>query len=92
MKKKAEGSNLVTKDHLDERFNEFEGVINGRFDEFEDRLKRELGETITNAMDKLYTRIDPLLSELEDRRLDRDITTEQIRNLDKRVTKLENPN
>ena len=91
MKKKT-NSPVVTEEYLDSRLDEFEGVINGRFDEFEDRIERKVDETISKSMDKLYTRIDPLLSELENNRLDRDLTTEQLRNLEKRVTKLESTN
>ena len=96
MKQKGENSDLVTKGYLgttlDRQFTEFEGVINGRFDEFEDRLDQKLDDKLTKAMDKLYTRIDPLLSELENSRDDRTITTDQIANLDRRVATLENNN
>lgn len=53
--------------------------------EAEERLK----EFITQSNDKLYTRIDPLLSELEDSRLDRELSTEKSSELEKRIEKLE---
>lgn len=58
-------TDLVTKGYLDKRFTEFEAVIDGRFDEFEDRLDKKLDDKLTTAMDKLYTRIDPILIEVE---------------------------
>lgn len=64
-----------------------------RFDAFERKVK----DLITTAMDKLYTRIDPILSEVENARVDRVMSTESIENLrrttrdhEKRITKLEN--
>jgi BMFP domain-containing protein YqiC len=90
--KKITNSPVVTEKYLDARFDEFKTDMQGEFTTFREEIRTEVRETISAAMSKLYTRIDPLLVELEDRRLDREITTEQLRNLDKRVTKLENPN
>lgn len=39
---------------------------------------------------RMYTLVDPLLREMETRQQDRELTTAQIKDLDKRVTKLEN--
>ena len=82
MKKKSAGSDLVTKDY-------FDMTLNQRFDEFEDRLERKIGESITDAMDKFYTRIDPILAEVENARIDRELTSEQLNDHEKRIKKLE---
>ncbi len=64
-----------------------------RFEEFELKVT----DIISNAIDKLYTRIDPILSEVVNARVDRDMSTESIEDLrrktkdhEKRITKLEN--
>ena len=80
MKKKT-NSPVVTEEYLDVKLSFFKEEIIG-----------EVKDIIRESNSSLYTRIDPLLSELENNRLDRELTTEQLRNLDKRVTKLENPN
>jgi hypothetical protein len=79
------------------RFDEFEGIMNGRFDEFEGRIERKVDETISKSMNQLYTRIDPLLSEIENNRIDRVLTTDQLQTLkrradnhERRIKKLEN--
>ena len=80
MKKKT-NSPVVTEDYLNSRLEDFEGVIKGEFAIFRKDMREEVDGTITSAMSKLYTRIDPLLVELEDRRLDREIGTEQVQKL-----------
>lgn len=93
MKKKTNGSDLITKDYLDgalnQRFEEFEARIDGRFEEFEGRLDRKIDTSITDAMDKFYTRIDPILAEIENVRIDRELTTEKLNDHEKRIKKLE---
>jgi polyhydroxyalkanoate synthesis regulator phasin len=84
MKKKT-NSPVVTEEYLDE-------TLGIRFGLFEDKIMREVKDMFTQNFSRFYSRIDPLLSELEDRRLDRDFGTEQIANLEVRVTKLENKN
>ncbi len=79
MKKKADGLDLVTKEYLD-------FTLSTRFDDFEEKMRILFTEN--NSV--IFTRIDPLLSELEDKRLDREITTQKLEELDARVTKLEN--
>jgi polyhydroxyalkanoate synthesis regulator phasin len=83
--KKVAGSDVVTKDYLNE-------TLDIRLSLFKDQIVDEVRDLISESNSKLYTRIDPLLTELEDRRLDRELTTEQISSLDKRVTALENNN
>lgn len=63
-----------------------------------DDLKVEIGNKLTKVQDKLLTAFDPLLQELENRRLDREIgldqtarIIEQVEKLEERVTKLETP-
>lgn len=93
MKKKSEGSELLIKDDfrktLDRRFGEFEARMDSRFDEFEDGLDRKLEEKLTKAMSTLYTRIDPILAEVEDSRVERGLMNEQLDDHEKRIKKLE---
>ncbi len=71
-------TSIVTEEYLDIKLAFLKG-----------EMLTELKDFITENTSKLYTRIDPLLSELEDRRDDRALTTEQIARLDVRVAKLE---
>lgn len=68
---------------------EFDTKLNFRLSMQKDEILREVKEIVTENNSAIFTRIDPLLSELEDRRLDRELGTEKLRELDGRVTKLE---
>ena len=52
---------------------------------FEERMER----VITNSANKLYTRIDPLLTELENARLDHEFSTQKDSEFEVRIEKLE---
>ena len=60
--------------------------------ELKDEIISEVRDMFTESNSKFYTRIDPLLSELENARLDREVTTEKLENHEKRIKKLENTN
>ena len=53
--------------------------------ESEERLDIKL----TKFADKMYSRIDPILAEVEDARVDRELATENMRKIEKRVQTLE---
>lgn len=80
------------KAEMKSEFSDFKAEMKGDFEVFRAEIRDEVKDTITNALDKLYIRIDPLIAEIEDNREDRALTTQQLSDLDKRVTKLENPN
>ncbi len=82
MSKNGSGSDVVTKDYLDQTLNR---TLDIRLGMQKNEIIRETREMITEAHSKLYERIDPLLSEIEDRRLDRELGTEQIRKLGVRI-------
>ena len=69
MKKKS-ADNLVTEEYLDVKLSLFK-----------DEIINEVKDIVTESTSKLYTRIDPLLSELEDRRLDRELSTVQLQEI-----------
>ena len=59
-------------------------------------VRQQLERQISEFKDELFTRIDPLLSEIENSRIDREISTvqleelkENIKVLEKRINKLE---
>lgn len=74
---------------VDARFGDFRAELNGKFTEFEYRIQRGVDEAISKAMDKLYTRIDPLLSEIENNRIDSEMTTDKLEDHERRLQKLE---
>lgn len=97
MNKKTSGSETITKDHFDRKigilhseFGDFKAEMRSEFVGFKDEIRREIKETITSVMDKFYSRIDPLLREVEDAREDREITTAKLTNHERRIKKLEN--
>ena len=69
MKKKT-NSPVVTEEHLDVKLSFFK-----------EEIISEVKDIITESNSRLYTRIDPLLSELENTRLDRELGTEQMQKL-----------
>ncbi len=87
MSKKTGGSDVLTKDYLDQAlskgFGKFRGVLTEEFDTKltfrlgmqKDEILRETKDMITTAHSKLYERIDPLLSEVENARVDRELGT-----------------
>jgi len=90
MKKKNSPSDLVTKQYFDE-------ALDIRFSFFKDEVIREMKEIITENNSMFFTRIDPILAEIETARQDREITTDQIQRInlkhddhERRITKLEN--
>jgi hypothetical protein len=91
--KKSSGSELVTKGYLDKKLDELEGRIsrrvNSQFVDFEEKVGRKIEDSITNAMGKFYERVDTILAQVENARIDREMTTQKLEDLDKRVTKLE---
>lgn len=74
---------------LDKKLESELAIFETKIDMKIDNLKRELSDLFVDQIDNLVTRIDPLLSELEDSRLDREISTEQMQNHEKRITKIE---
>lgn len=48
-----------------------------------------LDKKLTEFSDKMFTRIDPILAEVENARIDRELTTEKFQKLEKRVDKIE---
>ena len=89
MKKKIGPSELATKGDL----TALEIRIDLKFDDFE----RKVEDLIKGSTDKILTRIDPVLAEVENTKIDRDLSTEQMEEIrkkikghEKRITKLEN--
>ena len=73
---------------IDQRFDRVDSQIADiklEFVKFEERMEN----VISNSANKLYTRIDPLLKELEDKRLDRELSTQKSREIEMRIEKLE---
>lgn len=77
MKKKSV-TNLVTEEYLDVKLALFRDEIIG-----------EVKDMFTESNSKLYSRIDPILSEIENSRIDRELTTEKLEDHEKRIKKLE---
>lgn len=95
-KKKNDGLDLVTKTYFGVRITELEEALDIKLALQKDEIITEVGEMITQAHSKLYTRIDPLLKEIVDNREDREIGTQKVRDLeirlnshDRRIKKLE---
>lgn len=76
--KKSNGSDLVTKDYLSY-------TLDVKFGEFEEKMKSFIVENNS----AIFSRIDPLLSELENSRIDREYTTEKLEDHEARIKKLE---
>ena len=93
MQKKSSGSDTITKDYLDEtldsRLTELEDRLDVKLAMQKDGITREVRDIITENNSAIFTRIDPILSEVENARIDRELGTEQLRKLEKRVEKLE---
>lgn len=70
---------------------EFTG-LRGEFAAFREEIRIEIKETVTSAMDKLYTRIDPILAEVKNARIDRELTSDRLEDHKKRIKKLETRN
>ena|SRR3989344_4095085 len=89
---------------MDERFGAYDKKMDERFDNYEvridlklDSFKREVEDSIQKGIDRVLTRIDPILAEVENAKIDRDLSTEQmeqvkrkVKDHEKRITKLEN--
>lgn len=82
MRRKSAGSDLVTKDYLDE-------TLDIRFTLFKDDILREVKDMFAESISKLYSRIDPILAEIENHRIDREFTTEKLEDHEKRIKKIE---
>lgn len=70
MKKKDGKDEPIAKDYLEKKFENLELHLDLKTDDARRELKHELEETISKAMDRFYTRIDPILIEVENSRVD----------------------
>ena len=100
MKTKNNPNGSMTKNHLKKELTAFEGRLNKKFDKRFDiaeqvlraeiqtsvsEAKEELKGFITEATDKILTRIDPFVKEVRDSHEERSILTNQISELRVRV-------
>lgn len=97
MKKKPTTSNLVTKNYLKGELKSFEDRLDKKIDTLEKMLNLEIVSSIldarqrlekkfSEAIDKIFTRIDPLLGEIPTAREDRTITTYRLTKLQETVS------
>lgn len=86
MSKNGSGSDVVTKDFFVDTLH---SVLDVRLGMLKGEITRETREIITENNSIIFERIDPILSEVENARVDRELATHKLEDLDKRVTKLE---
>lgn len=79
----------VQEKHLDKKLAVQEEYIDVKLSLQKDEILGAVKDMFTESNSKLYTRIDPLLAEIDDNRVDRAITTEKLENHEKRLKKLE---
>lgn len=87
----------MTKDYLDKTLDRSFAEADYRIDEKIENLKYEIKEQLRDQLSTFMTRIDPILIEVENSRIDRELTTAGIEKLkisakdhEKRIKKLEN--
>lgn len=102
MKQKTSDNASVTKEDLTEVLkdyptkNDLSNTLNASFEAFRQEnayqfqlMREDLHNDLSKFTSVIITAIDPLLKEMETRQQDRELTTAQIEDLKKRVTKLE---
>ena len=78
MKKRSAPEELVTKKYLD-------NALDHRLDKLKQEIKLEMIDLLRQLRDEFFNKIDPVISEIEDAREDREIGAYQMTEL-KKVT------
>ena len=86
--KKSQTTNEAKLNRFDDKFDRIEmGLANLKLEISE--VEKGLTDRFTKFTNKLFTKIDPLLIEIENGRVDRELTTQRFVDLEKRIETLE---